>query len=125
VPVRHDLLGCTHSPVNIDPLSGQSSEGIGKITRRFGKPSTSDKAGAGVHDDSELDLISRQNLLDQVRDMPEVRSDVVQMGRNLASDPNYPSDEAVEKLATLLSGMEADWAAALGDDEAAPDQPAE
>ena len=111
--------------MNIDPLSGQSSEGIGKITRRYGKPSTSDKAGAGSPDDSELDLISRQNLLDQVRDLPEVRSDVVQMGRNLASDPNYPSDEAVEKLATLMAGMDTDWTAALGDEEPSTEEPAQ
>jgi hypothetical protein len=110
--------------VNIDPLSGQSSEGIGKITRRFGKPSTSGGAGAGAHDDSELDLITRQNLLDQVRDLPEVRADVAQMGRTLANDPNYPSDEAVEKLATLMAGMDTDWTAALGDDGDVPEEPA-
>ncbi|HNX04967.1 MAG TPA: hypothetical protein PKI32_05670 [Opitutales bacterium] len=103
--------------MNIDPLKGQSSGSIGNVTRRSGNLSTSGRLDTSSSDDSELDLITQQNLLDQVRDMPEVRSEVSAMGRRLAEDPNYPSDEAVEKIATLMADLDPNWMDALDAEE--------
>ena len=113
MPVGHDLQGCTIRTVNIDPLKGQSSGNIGRLSRRSGNQSLSARLDLSSADDSELDLITQQNLLDQVRDMPEVRSEVSEMGRKLAEDPSYPSDEAVEKIATLLADVDPGWMDAI------------
>ena len=53
----------------------------------------------------ELDRFSTDSLnrLRQTLDQqPSVRSDVVELGRSLASDPGYPTDPVVRKLAELL-----------------------
>ena len=53
----------------------------------------------------ETDRFSTESLnrLRQALDeQPTVRSEVVELGRSLASDPGYPSEPIVRKLAELL-----------------------
>ena len=53
----------------------------------------------------ETDRFSTESLnrLRQALDQqPSVRPDVVELGRSLASDPAYPSEPIVRKLAALL-----------------------
>jgi hypothetical protein len=105
--------------VNIDPLKSESpSSGVGNVGKRSTRISTSTDLNAGTTDDSELDNITQQNLLDQIKELPEVRSDVATMGVTLANDPNYPSDEAIDKIATLMAGLEPGWMDAI---DAEPD----
>ena len=62
---------------------------------------------SGTTDDSELDLISQEGLLDLVKDMPDVRTEVVEgIGQKLAGDSSYPTDEMVEKFADMLAGAD-------------------
>lgn len=49
-----------------------------------------------------LETASLDHLRAGVAALPAVRADVVELGRSLANDPGYPSDEIVEKLAALL-----------------------
>ena len=57
-----------------------------------------------------MDYLTQQNLLDKVKDLPEVRTEMVSdIGSQLASDPSYPSDAAVQKLATMMSKLEPGW----------------
>jgi hypothetical protein len=98
--------------VNVDPLKRQSSESVssGSVSKRD-KISLSIQStlNSGVSDDAELDNITQQNLLDMVKDMPETRSDVTAIGQKLADDPNYPSEEALDKIANLMVDQSADW----------------
>ena len=96
--------------MNIDPLKSESSSNsVSNVGKRTSRIATSTDFNAGTMDDSEMDNITQQHLLDQVKELPEVRSDVATMGVTLANDPNYPSDEAIDKIATLMSGLEPGW----------------
>lgn len=104
--------------MNIDPLKSESSSGsVGNVGKRSARVATSTDLNAGTTDDSELDNITQQHLLDEVKDLPEVRSDVATMGVTLANDPNYPSDEAIEKIATLMADLEPGWMDAIDAEE--------
>ena len=94
--------------MNIDPLKGQSSEGVKNVSRHS-TLTTAAQMNTGSADDSELDLITQQNLLDQVKELPEVRTEVADIGRKLAEDPDYPTDEAIDKIASLLADLEPGW----------------
>jgi len=100
--------------VNIDPLKSESSSGgVGNVGKRSAKVATSTDFSAGTTDDAEMDNITQQNFLDQIKELPEVRSEVATMGVTLANDPNYPSDEAIEKIATLMADLEPGWMDAI------------
>lgn len=45
---------------------------------------------------------SLDRLRTSLEQQPSVRPDVVELGRSLASDPGYPSEPIVRKLAELL-----------------------
>ena len=105
--------------MNIDPIKRQPPSGIEGVSRR-GVP-TQSKQDALSSGDAVLDNISQQKLLDQVRDMPEVRSDIVEIGRKLAQDPNYPPDEIIDKIANLLADAGAGWTDDLEVNEEQPD----
>lgn len=49
------------------------------------------------------------NLSNRVREtlasIPEIRPEVVERGRALLADPNYPSQDIVEKIASLISPL--------------------
>jgi hypothetical protein len=109
--------------VNIDPLKRQSSESVGtsSVSRRSSL-STAAQTSSGTTDDAELDNITQQNLLDLVKDMPEVRTEVTDIGMTLANDPNYPSEEAVDKLATLMMDMEPGWMDSIDAEEETTDE---
>lgn len=63
-----------------------------------------------------MDNITKQNLLEHIRDLPEVRDEVTQIGRRLAEDPGYPPDELVDKLASAMADLEPGWLDALGEE---------
>ena len=65
---------------------------------------------AGSTDDSELDNISQEGLLDLVKDMPDVREDVVsEIGQKLADDPSYPTDEMIDQFSSMLVNTDTSW----------------
>ncbi|MEQ9823939.1 MAG: hypothetical protein ABQ298_06110 [Puniceicoccaceae bacterium] len=45
-------------------------------------------------------------LAQQARELPENRPDVVERGRELLADPNYPSAEVEDQVARILLGLE-------------------
>jgi hypothetical protein len=92
--------------VNIDPLKSSLTESAGNVGKRsrIGETTVS---SSGASDDSELDTISQQGLLDLVKTMPDVRPEVVEkVGERLAEDPSYPTDEMVDKFAKMLAGAD-------------------
>ncbi len=50
-----------------------------------------------------LSVHETRSLEEKVRNLPIVRDDIVALGRKLAADPNYPSEETLKKLANLLA----------------------
>jgi hypothetical protein len=87
--------------VNIDPLKTQVPTTLGGVSRRGA--STGGNAGAATGEEVVSEGIEiKENLVREAGSMPDVRADVVEMGRRLAADPNYPPDELVEKFASML-----------------------
>lgn len=50
-----------------------------------------------------LSLLETRSLEEKVRNLPIVRDDLVALGRKLAADQNYPSEDTLNKLASLLA----------------------
>lgn len=55
---------------------------------------------AAVSGDSEKIQLS---ALDKLRSEPEIRPEVVAKGKELLDDPNFPSQEMVNKIAKLIT----------------------
>lgn len=53
-----------------------------------------------------LDFTLFKENLNELMQMPEVRSEVVKVGKELADDNDFPSDEALEKIAWALLSPE-------------------
>ncbi len=92
--------------MNIDPLKRQQPIALRGVTRRTRPDESEQRQTSG---DAVLDNITRQNLVLQLKDLPEVRADVVELGRKLANDPGYPPDEVIDKLAQVIADMPVDW----------------
>ncbi len=80
-----------------------SSPQIGGIPIPVSRPAPRTAEGTDRFSTESLDRL-RQTLSEQ----PSVRPDVVELGRSLASDPGYPSEPIVRKLAELLVAQPGD-----------------
>lgn len=85
--------------MNIDPLSSSG----GPINRAQG--SNHHNAEAPIQHEAGRDSISVERsmrigfAMDQI---PEIRPEVVERGRQLLADPNYPGAEITRKIASLI-----------------------
>ncbi|MEZ5277735.1 MAG: hypothetical protein R3F07_15245 [Opitutaceae bacterium] len=85
--------------MNIDPLnnSGIPINGMRHAARRQGDP--------GVRPGGRRDSLSvdRSVLIgNAMAAIPEVRPEVVERGRQLLADPNYPGPDITRKIAALI-----------------------
>ena len=88
--------------MNIDPLSNSNYIQQARVNGRS-KPQndvvTQDQDGDSVSTETS------ENVRSTLASMPEVRPDVVARGRQLAADPNYPSQDVVNKIAKLITPL--------------------
>jgi hypothetical protein len=54
-------------------------------------------------DDQSVDFSGSQRLEENLRNLPDVRPEVVQRGRELVSDSNYPPPEGIRRISQLLA----------------------
>ncbi len=98
-------INTTIKAVDIDPIRRQQPITLRGVTRLASKEPAPAKDGTdGVHDQ-----IARQNLVEKLMNMPDVRPEMVERGKQLASDPDYPPEEVVNALAEKLANMPIDW----------------
>ena len=45
------------------------------------------------------------NILDKLRNQPEIRPEVVAKGKELLKDPNFPSPEMINSIAKLITPL--------------------
>ena len=57
---------------------------------------------AGTESGDRLSSANTQALREALNNSPEIRPEVVEKGKNLAVDPNYPPRELIERLAKLM-----------------------
>ena len=85
--------------MNIDPLSssGGPIDGANGSTHRNGDPK--------IQPETRRDSISVERSIrigSAMDKIPEIRPEVVERGRQLLADPNYPSPEISQKIASLI-----------------------
>jgi hypothetical protein len=88
--------------VNIDNIKRQDQLRL----RSIGKVRKSAEGGVEAMaplDTAVINAIAAQGLLQEVMSMPDTRPEVIDLGRKLAQDPDYPSGAVLEQLAVLLS----------------------
>lgn len=59
-----------------------------------------------TEDSAKVETETLENLVQNVKDLPENRPDVVARGKELLNDPNYPSAEVEDQVAKILLGLE-------------------
>ncbi len=89
--------------VNINPIKRNETVRYGTVSK-----AKSDSANVAPSE-GVIDDINRSDLVEKLRAMPDVRPEVVELGRRLANSPDYPPDELVEKLAEVITSMPDDF----------------
>jgi len=84
------------NPVNIDPIKRQTDIRFEPAAK---PPPRKETPELGQQD---LEAPVHEHLMTELKNMPDVRPDVVELGKKLASDPGYPSEEVLDKLAEIL-----------------------
>ncbi len=88
--------------MRIDPPDPRDKIRAAGIIRR--SQSTSDSAGSETQSvEDQIALAQIHNMVDQLISQPEVRQQMVDLGRQLVADPQYPPAQVVEKVAEILS----------------------
>jgi cytidylate kinase len=92
--------------MNIDPLSNSSYVQQARINNR--PKSQDDEAISADRDTDSLSTETSENVRSALASMPEVRPEVVERGRQLAADSDYPSQDIVNKIASLITPLSED-----------------
>ncbi len=93
------------SAMNIDPLSNSSD--IAAFFRRRAAFQENNPASNGDGGD-QLATTRSSSVRDTLAALPEVRPEVVERGRQLLADPNYPGADVVQKIASLITPLSED-----------------
>jgi hypothetical protein len=87
--------------MNIDPLSNSN---INPFSRRHASAYKASDEAAGAAGD-QLSTSRSASVRDALAALPEIRSDVVAHGRELAADPSYPGQDIIRKIAELITPL--------------------
>ena len=85
--------------MNIDPVNATANLGVTGAS-----PVRQERTAAPDVDEFSASsfLTRREEMVNQLMAMPEIRPSVVEHGRQLLADGSYPSDEIVEKVAEII-----------------------
>lgn len=67
-------------------------------TRKGSSPPSANKSNGDL-----LALVQVQSMVDNLMSIPEVREEVVELGRRLARDPDYPQEHIVDEVSRILA----------------------
>jgi hypothetical protein len=82
--------------VNINPIRTDSQIRLEPAPKPVARRETP------VADQDGFEARAQDQLMSELRQMPDARPDAVALGKKLAADPNYPSDEILGQLAEIL-----------------------
>lgn len=90
--------------MRIDPPDPRDKiNAAGKVRRRPTPEAASEGDGDGPSVEDQIALAQIHNMVDQLISQPEVRTEMVELGKRLVADPQYPPTEVVEKVAQILA----------------------
>lgn len=88
--------------MRIDPPDPRDKiRSASSVRRRPSPEASANKDGPSVED--QIALAQIHNMVDQLISQPEVRMEMVDLGKRLVADPQYPPAEVVERVAAILS----------------------
>jgi len=87
--------------MNIDPSNNPHSVYFQNLTASAQRPAAPANPASGAPATSSGDTLELK-ALDSLRAIPEVRPEVVAKGKELLSDPNFPSKEMINEIAKLI-----------------------
>ncbi len=88
--------------MNIDPLS--NSDYIYSVRGRQPQPNGNKRAPEETSENrDQLSVGTSSKIRHALDQIPEIRPEVVERGRQLAADPGYPPREVVEKIARMIT----------------------
>lgn len=88
--------------MNIDGIDPSQIEAL---KTSFLEPQTREPIQPPKAEDVQAETLKVEQLALQARELPENRPDVVERGRELLNDPNYPSAEVMDQVAEILMGV--------------------
>lgn len=88
--------------MNIDGIDSSQIEGI-KPPFLESKPN--ETVQAPTAEEVKIETAKLEELAQQAQELPENRPDVVERGKQLFNDPNYPSGEVEDEVAKILLGV--------------------
>ncbi len=87
--------------MNIDPQNNASHIYSQHAAKKNPAAAAKPEAGATGAAAQNGDTV-KLGALDKLRSQPEIRPEMVAKGKELLNDPNYPSQDIVEKMAKLI-----------------------
>jgi hypothetical protein len=88
--------------VRIDPPDPRDKiRNLNQVRRRPTPETANGSEPQSVED--QIALAQIHNMVDQLISQPEVRNEMVDLGKKLVADPQYPPQEVVERVAQILS----------------------
>ena len=91
--------------MNIDPLSNSN---LIPPYRRHASFDERPGQAATSNDHDRLSARLSTSVRDTLAALPDIRPDVVERGRQLLADPNYPGQAIVQKIASLITPLSED-----------------
>ena len=97
--------------MNIDPLDISNQLYRTQVNGRqnhngHARPEVQEANGGGGSDRVATDLSSKVRA--RLAEIPEVRPEVVERGRKLLADPNYPTPDIMREIASLITPLPED-----------------
>ena len=90
--------------MTIDPLHSAGPLNPAQNATQASKKQAANASSKSVSGDS-LSLDNSKMVEQALKSTPEIRPEVVARGKQLAADPNYPSQDVINKVAQLITPL--------------------
>lgn len=94
--------------MNIDPLKTPANTAYSLQSLGQNANPAAQQTPAAQDDADKLSVEVTDNVRAALAAMPEIRPEVVERGRQLLADPNYPSKDIVNSIAGLITPFSAE-----------------
>lgn len=94
--------------MNIDPLKTSSNQAFTLQSLGQNQNAAAQPVAAAQEDGDKLSAEMTDNVRAALASMPEIRPDVVERGRQLLADSNYPSKDIINNIAGLITPFSAE-----------------
>jgi cytidylate kinase len=94
--------------MNIDPLKTSSNQAYSLQSLGQNQNGAPQQAGAAKDESDTLSAEMTDKVRASLAAMPEIRPEVVERGRQLAANPNWPTPEIINNIAGMITPFSAE-----------------